>query len=154
MGWFCPSLAIFACLVLAYALIAHWGWPGHWCCRVRDRCTALVRTGSPRGHARWIGGRRWKVPRRRRVSQRWNWVTGSCTHSICALCTSFFFGPTFTSSQSLVDKHKVESGRNDTTLLHKDGQNDQDRFETQKWGCLFFSADCRRDVRRKMRCRH
>ena len=33
----------------------------------------LVRPVPPRGQARWVGGRRWRMPRRRRPSQRWTW---------------------------------------------------------------------------------
>ena len=64
-------LVVVACLALACASIVHWRWPGQ---RRRRACPCfptLVRTVSLRGRARWIGSRRWKVPRRRRLSQRW-----------------------------------------------------------------------------------
>ena len=58
-----PGLGV-ACLALACASIAHWGWLCLRRCRVCPCCPS---------RARWIGGRRWKMPRRRRSSQRWTW---------------------------------------------------------------------------------
>ena len=71
LGWLFLWLVIFACLVLACASITHWGWLRQRRCRVSHCCPTLSRSVSPRGQARWIGGRRWKMPRRRRLSQRW-----------------------------------------------------------------------------------
>ena len=73
LGWFFLWLVVVACLALAYASIAHWGWRCLRRCRVCPCCPTLMRPVSLRGQARWIGGRRWKVPRRRRLSQRWTW---------------------------------------------------------------------------------
>ena len=71
LGWLFLWLVIVACLVLACASITHWGWLRQRRCRVSHCCPTLSRPVSPRGQARWIGGRRWKMPRRRRLSQRW-----------------------------------------------------------------------------------
>ena len=49
------------------------GWPCQFRCRSCPHCPTLVRPVPPRGHTRWIGGRRWKVPWPRRRSQRRNW---------------------------------------------------------------------------------
>ena len=73
LGWSFLWLVVVACLVLACASIAHWGWLCLRRCRVCPCCPTLVRPVPLRGQARWIGGRRWKMPRRRRPSQRWTW---------------------------------------------------------------------------------
>ena len=63
-------LVVVACLVLACASIAHWGWPCQRRCRACPCFPTLVRPVPRRGQARWIGGGRWQVPRRRRLSER------------------------------------------------------------------------------------
>ena len=73
LGWSSLWLVVVACLVLACASIAHWGWLRLRRCRVCPCCPTLVRPVSLRGEARWIGRRRWRMPRRRRLSQRWTW---------------------------------------------------------------------------------
>ena len=73
LGWFFLWLVVVACLALACASIAHWGWLCLRRCRVCPCCPTLVRPVPLRGQARWIGRRRWRMPRRRRLSQRWTW---------------------------------------------------------------------------------
>ena len=73
LGQFFLWLVVVACLVLACASIAHRGWLCLRRCRVCPCCPTLVRPVPLRGQARWIGGRRWKMPRRRKLSQRWTW---------------------------------------------------------------------------------
>ena len=73
LGWSFLWLVVVACLALACASIAHWGWLCLRPCRVCPCCPTLVRPVPLRGQARWIGGRRWRMPRRRRLSQRWTW---------------------------------------------------------------------------------
>ena len=73
LGWSFLWLVVVACLALACASVAHWGWLRLRRCRVCPCCPTLVRPVALRGQARWIGGRRWKMPRRRRLSQRWTW---------------------------------------------------------------------------------
>ena len=61
--------------------VSHWRTPrlpiGEWLgqrrCHACPRCHTLVRSVPPQGPARWIGGRSWRVPWRRRLSQRRNW---------------------------------------------------------------------------------
>ena len=78
LGWSFLWLVVVACLALACASIAHWRWR----CLRRSRpcpcCSALVRPAPLRGQARCIGCRRWKVPRRRRLSHRRNWKFALC----------------------------------------------------------------------------
>ena len=71
LAWFILSLVVVVCLALAS--IAHWGWPGQRRFCACPRCLTLVRPVPPRGQARWIRRRRWKVPWRRGLSQRRKW---------------------------------------------------------------------------------
>ena len=56
LGWLFLWLVVVACLALACASIAHWGWICLRRCRVCPCCPTLVRPVPLRGQARWIGG--------------------------------------------------------------------------------------------------